>query len=506
MRGNQRFEEAARRARWILRDPSAARPRTKHASAAPSLPRAPTTRHPHDDFFASPAAGAAESLAPGAVVIPILSACALLTQRLILLHVCVEGHVSSGAQRCVATSFCAASFVLFCSPSLPTSTQSGTGRQTSEGEQFPSVMQTVGSHQVKPSSLFDFDPAGQSSARAKVGIDITRPTTVSVSERSLMAPHANIQSVTLAEADNGGSTKHLGWQATHREKRLTAGDGTGIAYEVLGRGDETIVLANGLGGRLYAWEPAIEAFWSTHRIITWDYRGLFASDSPKSKRKLAVTHHVDDIVAILDEEEIHRAVFVGWSMGVQVSLDVAASYPERVAGLVLINGTHGHVLSTGFQPVVSVPFLPKRLHQLLDWLQDHPEVAHQIARVARLSELPTWAFMRLMAGRRARDLTPLLSRYVDDVLGPSFPNYLRLFQELDAHSTYHLLREIDVPALVISGFFDILTPPYQSKEIASRMPNAEYIRLWRSSHFSMLERPEIVVPAMRRFLEEKARY
>lgn len=516
MRGYQRFSRGSRRERWIPRDPIAARANPTAASAVASLPRPPTTTHPHDDFFASPpAAGAADALAPGALAMPIFSACALLTQRLILLHVCVDGQVSSGAQRWVATSFCAASLVPLRglaslgarSSSLPTSTQSGTGRQTSDGEQLPSFMHTEGSHHEKPASVLSFDPAGQSSAAA---IEGTRSATTPASQRSLMASHANIQRVTLAESRNGSSsvTHHprVAWQGTHREKRVTTSDGTGIAYEVLGRGDQTIVLANGLGGRLYAWEPAIEAFWSTHRLVTWDYRGLFASDSPKSKRKLAVAQHVDDIIAILDEEEIDRAVFVGWSMGVQVSLDVAASHPDRVAGLVLINGTHGHVLSTGFQPVISVPFLPKRLHQLLDWLQDHPEVAHQIARVARLSELPTWAFMRLMAGRRARDLTPLLSRYVDDVLGPSFPNYLRLFQELDAHSTYHLLREIDAPALVISGFFDILTPPYQSKEIADRMPNAEYVRLWRSSHFSMLERPEIVIPAMKRFLEEKARF
>jgi len=314
--------------------------------------------------------------------------------------------------------------------------------------------------------------------------------------------------VTLAEGTNtnGHSKRDIGWEATHEERRLVAADGTGIAYEVLGRGEDTIVLANGLGGRLYAWEPLIEEFWPTHRIITWDYRGLFASDSPKSKRKLAVVHHVEDIIAILDKEEVRRAVFVGWSMGVQVSLDVAASYPERVAGLVLVNGTHGHVLSTGFQPFVRVPWLPKRLHALLDWLQENPDVAHQIARLSRLSEVPTWAFMRLMAGRRARDLAPLISRYMDDVLGPSFPNYLRLFQELDAHSTYHLLREIDAPALVVSGMFDILTPPYQSKEIANRMPNAEYIRLWRSSHFSMLERPEVVIPAMKHFINQRARW
>jgi 3-oxoadipate enol-lactonase len=296
------------------------------------------------------------------------------------------------------------------------------------------------------------------------------------------------------------------WQSTHEDRRIVAADGTGIAYEVLGKGSRTLVLANGLGGRLYAWTPAIEAFWDTYRIITWDYRGLFASDSPVSKRKLAVAHHVDDLAAILDAEKVDRAVLVGWSMGVQVSLDLAASFPGRVAGLVLLNGTHGHVLATGFQPLISIPFLPKRLHGFLDWLQDHSDLANSLARVASLAEVPMTAGMLLTAGRRARSLAPLVSRYLDDILGPSFPNYLRLFQELDAHSTYHLLRHIHAPALVISGMLDILTPAYQSKEIARRMPDAEYIRLWRSSHFSMLERPEVVIPAMRQFLEERARW
>jgi 3-oxoadipate enol-lactonase len=319
--------------------------------------------------------------------------------------------------------------------------------------------------------------------------------------------------VTRARSTNGATDLPHGsaqgspsWQSTYEERRIVTSDGTGIAYEVLGTGEKTVVLANGLGGRLYAWTPFIEAFWSEYRIITWDYRGLFASDSPKSKRKLSVVHHVDDIMAILEAEKVERAVFVGWSMGVQVSLDVAASFPERVAGLVLLNGTHGHVLSTGFQPLVSIPFLPKRLHALLEWLQDHDEVAQQLARLTRLAEIPMWLGFRLTAGARVGELTPLLARYMDDVLGPSFTNYLRLFQELDAHSTYHLLRHIEAPALVIAGMLDVLTPPYQSADIARRMPHAAYIRLWRSSHFSMLERPEVVIPAIRRFLDDRAKY
>jgi pimeloyl-ACP methyl ester carboxylesterase len=141
---------------------------------------------------------------------------------------------------------------------------------------------------------------------------------------------------------------------------------------------------------------------------------------------------------------------------------------------------------------------------VLDWLQDHRDVSDTLARASRYAAGPTWLFFYLTAGARARELTPMMSRYMDDVLGASFVNYLRLFQELDAHSTYHLLRFIDAPALVIAGLLDPLTPAYQSREIARRMPNAELLQLWRSSHFSMMERPETVIPAMRRFLEERA--
>jgi pimeloyl-ACP methyl ester carboxylesterase len=275
---------------------------------------------------------------------------------------------------------------------------------------------------------------------------------------------------------------------------------------VLGQGARTVVLANGLGGRLYAWEPLIDAIWRDHHIVTWDYRGLFGSEAPRSRRRLSVENHVGDVLALLDAERVERAVLVGWSMGVQVSLDVAATYPERVAGLVLINGTYGHTLSTGFQPFFSVPFLPKRLHAFLEWLQANPSMADRLAKLTRFAELPTYLMLLLTAGARARELVPLLSRYLDDVLGPSFRNFLRLFQELDAHSVYHLLPEIEAPALVISGQLDPLTPAFQSREMARRLPHAEHVALFRSSHFSLVERPEVVVPAIRRFLDERARY
>lgn len=294
------------------------------------------------------------------------------------------------------------------------------------------------------------------------------------------------------------------WAGTLEHKRATAPDGTGIHYEVLGEGTRTILLANGLGGRLYAWKPLLDDLWRDYRLITWDYRGLFDSDSPASRRKLALANHAEDALTVLRAEGVDKAVFVGWSMGVQVSLDVAASQGQNVAGLVLLNGTYGHVLAHGFQPLVTVPWLPRLFHGLIDWFAAHPAAAGALAMGSRVIELPTAALFAFTTGVRSLELRPLLRRYFDDVLGDSFRNYLYLFQELDAHSVYHLLPEIDAPALVVSGMLDVLTPAVQSRRIAKRMPNAERLALLRAGHFSLLERQEVVLPAIRRFLTERA--
>jgi len=296
------------------------------------------------------------------------------------------------------------------------------------------------------------------------------------------------------------------WVRTLRRKRAVASDGTGIAYEVVGTGERTLMFANGLGGRLYSIEPVVEAFWREYRIITWDYRGLFESDVPSSLRRLAVAHHVEDAWTILQAEKVERAVLIGWSMGVQVMLDLAASHPGLAAGLVLLNGTYGHVFSTGFQPFFAVPSLPRRLHAIVEFLRARPGMAHTIAKITRLTEWPTTLLTFVTAGRRALELRPILRRYYGDVLGPSFPNYLRLFQELDAHSAYHLLPEIPAPTLVVSGAFDFLTPAYQSRQIAARMPDAEHLHLARASHFALHERRDDVLRSMRAFLDRRARW
>ena len=51
--------------------------------------------------------------------------------------------------------------------------------------------------------------------------------------------------------------------------------------------------------------------------------------------------HAQDALHLLKEEGADRAAIVGWSMGVQVGLEVFRAAPERVASLAMLNGVAG---------------------------------------------------------------------------------------------------------------------------------------------------------------------
>jgi len=290
------------------------------------------------------------------------------------------------------------------------------------------------------------------------------------------------------------------WIRRALPKTVRADDGVPLYYELIEahEGAPTVVLANGLGGRLYTWEPLVERLAGRYRIITWDYRGLYESGSC-ARKDLAIWTHAADVCTILDAEGVESATLVGWSMGVQVALETAARHSDRVERLVLINGTHGHALETAFQPLVRLPWLARYLHEAIEMLGSRGAIIELVRSIA-LSR-PNMEVGRLYAKLRGNPrIADMYRQYVSDIFGGSIGNFLKLFQELDAHSNYHHLPEILHPSLVVSGGLDPLTPAYQSFEIARRLKGVEHLHLPLGTHFVLLEYPELVAGRVEAFL------
>ena len=108
-------------------------------------------------------------------------------------------------------------------------------------------------------------------------------------------------------------------------------DGVKIFYEVFGSGEPTVLL-------LPTWSIIHSRQWkmqipylSRHcRVITFDGRGNGRSDRPTDAEGYAETEFAADAIAVLDATETPRAIIVGFSMGAQRALLLAANHPDRV--------------------------------------------------------------------------------------------------------------------------------------------------------------------------------
>jgi pimeloyl-ACP methyl ester carboxylesterase/predicted glycosyltransferase len=114
-------------------------------------------------------------------------------------------------------------------------------------------------------------------------------------------------------------------------------DGVRIFYEVYGQGEPTVLL-------LPTWSIVHSRHWKMQipylarhcRVVTFDGRGNGKSDRPAEGEAYHEREFAADAIAVMDATDTEQAVIVGFSMGGQRGLILAAEHPERVAGAAFI--------------------------------------------------------------------------------------------------------------------------------------------------------------------------
>src|SRR5438132_3696853 len=108
-------------------------------------------------------------------------------------------------------------------------------------------------------------------------------------------------------------------------------EGVRIYYEVYGEGEPTVLL-------LPTWSLIHSRHWKMQipylarhcRVVTFDGRGNGRSDRPEEPEAYDEREFAADAIAVMDATATDRAMIVGFSMGVQRGLLLAADHPERV--------------------------------------------------------------------------------------------------------------------------------------------------------------------------------
>ncbi|MDD9902523.1 MAG: alpha/beta hydrolase [Rhodospirillaceae bacterium] len=110
-----------------------------------------------------------------------------------------------------------------------------------------------------------------------------------------------------------------------------------IAYTHLEGGAPPLIFVHAFGCARSDWDAQLERFAPAHECIAVDLGGH--GDTPAQPEHTKVEAHARDIVDLMIAHDLPPAVVIGNSLGCRVTLDLAGRAPERVCGLVLVDGS-----------------------------------------------------------------------------------------------------------------------------------------------------------------------
>lgn len=277
-------------------------------------------------------------------------------------------------------------------------------------------------------------------------------------------------------------------------KSFESFDGTRIAYQTRGKGP-VVVLSNGLGGTYLAFRHVYDALGERYRTICWDYRGMYRSARPADAATLAMPNHIRDLVTLLDREEVDRAVFIGWSMGVQVNFELFRDHAHRSAGVVAINGTYG----SPFRTLAAARLMKRVVPLALTVMKSQSQLVSKVSSRAMAWDGTVPAMVRLGLVSAAVDVE-LVKAVAGDFVTLDFAHYSDMLRYLGEHDAEDLLPRIGVPVLIITGDRDILTPVGTATKMNRLIPGSRLVIIKGGTHYTPIEYPATIQEEVMRFL------
>ena len=105
----------------------------------------------------------------------------------------------------------------------------------------------------------------------------------------------------------------------------------------VGRGAPPLVFVHGFACSLEDWRAQLEYFQKTNEVIACDLRGH--GETPGRPHECSIGHYGGDVAALINHLELSGAILVGHSMGCRVVLEANRLVPERIGGIVLVDGS-----------------------------------------------------------------------------------------------------------------------------------------------------------------------
>ena len=252
--------------------------------------------------------------------------------------------------------------------------------------------------------------------------------------------------------------------------------------EVLGKGaGPTLVLLHPFPFSAEVWSGELDALSKEWRVLAPSFRGFGRTEPFAPGTAPSIEAMADDVAALLDALQIaDPVVLCGLSMGGYVALAFARRHPRRLRALILAD--------TRAEP-------------------DSAEArANRDASIARVEKGDVAGFIDDMLGKLAGETTraerPAVMERLRELMSrtPASTIAKTLAALRDRPDARPQLGAVSVPALVLVGAEDAVTPPSAAEVMAKAIPRATMVPLPGAGHISNVEAPRAFHDAVSTFL------
>jgi len=218
------------------------------------------------------------------------------------------------------------------------------------------------------------------------------------------------------------------------------------------------------------WQSQISAVSRHFRAIAYDVRGL--GGSSVGDGQYTIEGHVDDLIGLLDQLAVPKAVIVGLSMGGYIALRALERTPERWSAAVLCNTRSEADTNEGrIGRAAAIRMVKKSGSKAFA-----DDFVRKVFAPASFSRVPDAVDM----------ITGIIARTPPIAIAGTL---LALAGRTDTTAS---LARIGVSTLIMVGEHDNITPPEASRAMHERIPGSTLHIVPEAAHMSPLENPEFV--------------
>ncbi len=254
--------------------------------------------------------------------------------------------------------------------------------------------------------------------------------------------------------------------ADQRQGQYVDANGVHLFYQVAGTGTP-LLLIHGfpLNGQLF--QGQLAGLTQHFQVITPDLRGFGKSPTPDDQGSIAL--YARDMLGLMNQLGIRKAIIGGHSMGGQITLQMYRQAPERFLGMILIDTNA----------------MGATIEEQAQW----PAFGVQAEQQGVPSIVPTITPQMLTGTGRLNN--PAAAKTMMNILAEASVNGVKGGgQALATRPDYTaLLPKIAVPTLILVGVDDPIYSYEVSQMIKTSVTNSVLVVLPQSEHASIFEQP-----------------